>query len=481
MSFNLDKVKEEKTSIMNSLGEAIRNNDEEGMKNALSNWSKCVHDSIIEEATAITDSTDVSILKSRGVRMLTSAENKYYTGMIEHVKNVGTIAGYDEILPETVFNDVFDDMQSSSELLRYINFVNTNAVTKWVINDEPQQMASWGALNTEITEELEGAVKVISIIQNKLTAYMLLSNDMIDLGAAWLDRYVRETLKGAVLVALECGFVDGDGKNCPVGMTRNVSDDVTVTGGVYPRKAALAINSLDVATYGSVVQKLTESRTGRKRRVSNLIAICNPADYYSKILPATTILTPGGVYVNDVLPIKTTIVQSIGVPEGKMIVGMADKYFAGVSLGRNPKIEYSDDFKFLEDVRTFKIKMYANGRANDNNSFVYLDITGLGSVYPTVETKQYADTRLASLTLGTVELSPKFDKHTNFYTATTTSATNTVTATAIDNSANVVIKNGNTTVTSGQSATWDTGENVLTVAVTNGGDTRTYTVIVTKE
>lgn len=479
--FNLDKAKEQKIDIMNSLGDAIRNNDEEAVKASLENWGKFMHDAIIEEASAIADSADASILESRGIRMLTSAENKYYNNMITHVKNVGTIDGFNEVLPETVFNDVFDDMSTNNELLKYINFVNTSAVTKWVINDEPQQMASWGALNTEITKQLEGSIKVISIVQNKLTAYMLISNDMIELGASWLDKYVRETLKGAVETSLEVGYADGTGKDMPIGMTRNVADDVTVSGGVYPRKPALKVDSLDVATYGSIVQMLTKTRTGRQRPVRNLILVCNPSDYYSKLLPGTTVLSPNGVYVNDVLPIQTKIIQSIGIPEGMMVVGMADRYFAGISLGRNPKIEYSDDFKFLEDLRTFKIKMYSNGMPKDNNSFVLCDISGLGTVYPTFETKQFADTRLASLTIGSLELAPKFDKHTNFYTVTTSTGTNTVTASAVDSSALVTIKNGESSVTSGSSATWSVGENVLTVTVANGGDSRTYTVIVTKK
>lgn len=89
---------------------------------------------------------------------------------------------------------------------------------------------------------------------------------------------------------------------------------------------------------------------------------------------------------------------------------------------------------------------------------------------------------LSALTIGSVTLSPAFDPSITTYTATTTNTTNTVTATATDaENANVTIKNGGTTVMSGQSATWATGTNVLSVVVTNGGATKAYTVIVTKE
>lgn len=91
------------------------------------------------------------------------------------------------------------------------------------------------------------------------------------------------------------------------------------------------------------------------------------------------------------------------------------------------------------------------------------------------------DTTLATLTLGSLTLSPTFNKNTLSYTTTTTDATNTITATATDSvNATVVIKNGTTTVTSGSSATWVTGKNTVTITVTNDGETSVYTVEVTK-
>lgn len=90
------------------------------------------------------------------------------------------------------------------------------------------------------------------------------------------------------------------------------------------------------------------------------------------------------------------------------------------------------------------------------------------------------DTTLASLVIGGVNLVPDFHSQNTSYTAATTSATNTITAAATDNSATVVIKNGSDTVTSGEAAEWTTGTNNVTVTVTKGGYTRTYNVTVTK-
>ena len=66
------------------------------------------------------------------------------------------------------------------------------------------------------------------------------------------------------------------------------------------------------------------------------------------------------------------------------------------------------------------------------------------------------------------------------YTATTTNATNKVTATPADETAEVEILVGETEIENGASATWAAGENTVTVTVTDGTVSKAYTVTVTK-
>lgn len=67
------------------------------------------------------------------------------------------------------------------------------------------------------------------------------------------------------------------------------------------------------------------------------------------------------------------------------------------------------------------------------------------------------------------------------YTATTSNATNKITATPTDETAEVEILVGETEVENGESATWDEGENVVTITVTGTTDETVYTVTVTAE
>lgn len=78
-------------------------------------------------------------------------------------------------------------------------------------------------------------------------------------------------------------------------------------------------------------------------------------------------------------------------------------------------------------------------------------------------------------------LTPTFDSEVEAYTATTSNASNKVTATPTDEDATVEILVGETEIENGTNATWEEGENTLTITVTNGTSETVYTVTVTKE
>lgn len=88
--------------------------------------------------------------------------------------------------------------------------------------------------------------------------------------------------------------------------------------------------------------------------------------------------------------------------------------------------------------------------------------------------------RLSGLKIGALSLTPEFDPDVTKYTASTTNATNTITATPEDEDATVTILNGETPVTNGQAATWTDGANTVTVTVKNGEAEEVYIVTVTK-
>lgn len=386
---NLDHAAEQKNQLMQSLADSIREQDDEKLKAALGDFSKFTSDQVLAEAKEALDGVDSVVLSTRGVRQLTTKEKKFYQSWIAAAKSGNpkqAITGIEEAFPETVFTEVLNDIETNHPLLDAVDFVNTSLLTTWLMNTQGAQEAQWGSINSEITKELEGSIKPVNMTLCKLSAFMFLTKDMLDLGPSWVDVYVRRILTEATAVGLEVGIVDGDGKDKPIGMTRDVSDEVTVTGGVYPRKTATKVTELSPAVYGEIISKLTVNPIGGERPVENLIMVVCPSDYYKIIMPATTIQTPNGLYANDVLPVPTKIIQSVGQPKGTATIGLAKKYFMGIGTSKSGTIEYSDEFKFLDDLRTYKIKMHGNGKPKDNNAFELLDISELKPSYMTVNT-----------------------------------------------------------------------------------------------
>lgn len=92
-----------------------------------------------------------------------------------------------------------------------------------------------------------------------------------------------------------------------------------------------------------------------------------------------------------------------------------------------------------------------------------------------------SNAQLSALSITGVSLSPSFAPSTRNYIGSTSAASGTITATAAESGATIEIFQEDNDISSGKVATWETGENVVSVIVTNGDARAAYTVTVTKE
>lgn len=379
--------------LSNDFVQALKGNDEQAVQRAMLDFSEGIAQIVLDEANQKYDALEASILSSRGVRVLTPTENTYYTKVIEAMKSNNpkqALTDIELVFPETVYTTVLEDIQTNFPLLGAIDFINTTAVTKWIYNKQGVQLAGWGALGSAIEKELSGAFGVMDVTLCKLSAYFPVPKDFLNLGPAWLDRYIRAVLVESNAMALEAAIVDGDGKNQPIGMTRSVADDVSVTGGAYPRKEAVALNAFDSKAYHGIIAGLTQTPSGRARPVTRVAFICSPGDYLKVVRPSTTMLTTAGNYAENVFPFPTDVYQTAALEDGMAIVGLPNKYIMGLGTSRNGVIEYDDSYRFLEDERVYTTRLYGNGRPADDYAFVLLDISNMEATYPTVYTKTKA-------------------------------------------------------------------------------------------
>ena len=361
---------------------------------------------------------DRNILAQRGFRQLTAEENKYYQALIEAGKSknpVQTYAGLlsDKVMPTTIIEDVYKDLLAEHPLLAKINFQSVQYLTRWILNDHSVQTAAWGAVNSQIAQQITSAFRTVEITQCKLSAYAVIEKDMLDLGPAFLDNYIRTFLKEALAVALEDAIVTGNGLNMPIGLDRDIHQGVSVSSSTgYPQKTAVALTSFMPKEYGAVLAELCETEVyytadatgvitaastaansdgspksgytkhgGAMRSFDEVTLICNMKDYLSKVMPATTVLNAAGSFTNNIFPFPTDVVRSNRVPTGKAILCLPEEYFFGIGSSKEGTLEYSDDYHFLEDQRVFKIKMHGYGKAWDDTVAILLDISQLVEAY----------------------------------------------------------------------------------------------------
>lgn len=479
--------------IRGLLQKAIRENDTEGFYRAFDQIIECINQDIQQRYDAqvndLKQEMDSRALAQRGVRQLTNKERDYYQKVAECMWSKDpkqALANADLVMPKTIMNAVFDELQTRHELLSLIEFIPTTGLTEMIMNTNGYQEAVWGKLCDDIVKELVSGFETIDMTLLKLSAFIPVCKAMLDLGPEWLDDYVRQVLYEALANGLEAGVVAGDGNEKPIGMNRQVGKGVTVTGGVYPEKAKISVTDLQPGTIGNLLSLIAVDPNGKPRTLRDVVMIVNPQDYFQKVMPATTLMAPDGTYRNDVMPYPMRIVQSMALDRGEAILGIAYKYFAGVGMGKEGRIEYDDSYHFLEDERMYLIKLYANGFPMDNNAFLFLDISALQPAIWKVEQVTPAtpsnNAALSDLKIGSLTLDPAFTSETTTYTTTTSNATNTITATPADAKAAIEVKVGEAEVDNGSAATWQEGSNTVTIKVTaaDGKTTKTYTVTVTK-
>lgn len=484
---------QKRANLRQKMAEAIRNEDSEAFDQAMDEQVELIASGVREEMAQqveeIRQDMDRRILESRGVRQLTSAEREYFTAVCQAMKDKNpqqALANLPVIMPQTVIESVFEDLRTEHKLLSRIDFVDTGAAVKMLMNAGAPGMAVWGELCADIVKEAAGGFKVVNTNLCKLSAFLLVCKEALELGPEWLDRYVREVLYEYCANGLENGIINGTGNDQPIGMIRDVSDDATVVGGVYPEKEKIAVNELDIKAMGNLFAMMAMDGAGNPRAVNGVIMIVNSADYYGKVMPAVMVLMPDGTYHN-IVPYMSPddIIQSAFVPRGTAIMGIAKRYFMAIGNSKDGGIEYDDSAKFIEDKRAYIVKLYGNGMPKDNNAFLWLDISAIQpiqyKVVSATERTASSDATLASLKVGAA-LSTTFDPETTTYTATTTKKTGIISAVAADAGASVEVKLGTAVIANGASVEWATGSNTVTVTVTaeDGTTDETYTVTVTK-
>lgn len=384
--------------LARQFAKAFASGDQTQVEDAFRAFSAAASADLAEQFRSARAEADRAALAQRGFRQLTSAEQRYYEGVIDALKSPQPMQAFadfsklpDGVMPSTVIDEVMKDLAEKHPLLSMVQVVNTGYMTKWLRNKHARQLAVWGAVTGEITKEITSAFEEVDFSQGKLSCFAMVSMDMLELGPTFLDGYVRAVVGEAMSCGLEHGIVNGTGiKGEPVGLTRTIASGTSVNDSTgYPAKTAVKVTDFGPASYGALVAKLVRNEQGKTKEVDvsnpGLALLCSPVDYLTKVMPATTVQAVDGTYKRDLLPVPTEVAATAELTDGTAVLFLKGEYT--LFVGGNRGIQYDDSCKFLEDCRTFKDVTYAFGRAFDDTSAVVLDISKLDPAYVTVKTK----------------------------------------------------------------------------------------------
>lgn len=355
--------------------------NQEEMEQALQKFK----DDIIEESIG-----SQNLIKNKN--FLSPEAREYYQGLADKLKAKQLTKPGDVPMPETEIDKVTDNMITISPILNGVNSVSTEYLTKLVLNAKGTQKGTWGDLTEAVITELLNSYKTVEITQQKVSCYGQLSLDMIDMGPTFLQNHINTTLMEGMTIALEEAIINGDGNKKPIGLTRNLKG--TVSNGVYPLKTKVAVKDFEPSTYGNLVKQISKDENGRTKKFDKVALIVNQNTYLTKILPAATMLDPLSSigYKVNVFPFPTDVLVSEALADNEAVMCHLNEYV--LALGKGIEIVYSDEFKFLDDIRVYKAKAFADGRALDNNTSIFLDISELEPLVPkskvvgTVSTKE---------------------------------------------------------------------------------------------
>lgn len=322
--------------------------------------------------------TDNRVLEARGIPTLTAEETKFYN---EAVKT----GGFDQELvwPETILERVFENLQNDHPILNIINFTPTVGRVK-VIRARRKGVAVFGPLHKDLEGQLDAEFGATEFVQLALTAFFLISNDTLDLGPRWIDRFINLSLSEAVRDVWAKKVIVGTGNNEPIGLTKDI--DGAVTGGVYPDKASAGTLTFAkdkiVSELGGVMKVLSkytykidaddEGETKYRSVAGNVYLIVNPVNYWD-IIVRVTLANLNNVYGTTMPFISLDhIIESVDVPEGKLISYVGKEYDATQSRAERVYV-YKETFA-MKRATLYAVDMLGNGYPTNNDAAQVYDL-----------------------------------------------------------------------------------------------------------
>lgn len=421
--------------------------------------------------------------------ILAQDETKNFLSQLRSMKGQQRgVTGAELTIPTVVLDLISENMYRYSKLLNRVRVRNVSGPSRQTIAGVVPE-AVWTEMCAAINE-LTFAFNQVTLDGYKVAGFVPVCNSILEDNDVNLAGWIVEMLSESIGLAVDKAILYGKGaaSKMPLGIVTRLAQQSKP--GDYPANAP---EWVDLHTTN--IQQIAANKTGAEFWAELQLAAGNTFTRYSRgnqfwamnsktyaLLKskAITFTASGDVVANvyGVLPIITGDIDVLEfMPDGDIVGGYGDLYLFAQRSGMT--VESSREVQFIQDNTVFKGKQRADGMPVIPGAFVAININGSAvttAIDFAADTANDADLQdITGLTLA-----PAFSADVTTYAATATAASNAVTATPRNSAARVALSYNGKNVKNGDSVTWASGANPLTITVTNGNAVKVYTVTVTK-
>lgn len=393
------------------------------------------------------------------------------------------------IIPQNFLPMIKQVVETNSKLQKYVDTTTLTGTGRMVVmGSYPEGV--WTEQAGKINE-LELGFNDIEVDGYKVAGFFKMHNAVLEDNDVNLANVFLTSIGIAIAKATDKAIVYGTGVKMPLGfVTRLAQTEVPSNYSKTEREwvnlstenIKTIANKTGIELFKEIVKSLKMTFTDYSS--NNLVWVMNRQTHLDLIVEAMGTNMAAAIVssMNDTMPVVGgDVVELSFMADGDIAFGYMSNY--KLVQRRGIQLAISSEVLFLDDQTAFKGTARYDGKPVIAEAFGLLNINGK---VPTTQVKfapdkaNPKDAELSSLKIGSANLFPKFDQKTKEYMVNTANATSKIEAAPLNDKATVTIKNGETEVKNGESATWVDGENKLTVLVSFAGVESEYTVTVNK-
>ena len=351
----------------------LLNNSEDKSKaiyEAIEMLNEAQHQDLIEQLQIENEAfkANSQLNEKLGLRSLSKNEKSFYEKLI----NQSVTVKQGDVLPTEFIDNTLASVKEASDTLKLVQMAPAG-VKKWLVA-EKTGTASWAGLTDALTAELTATITSMNIEVNKLYVLLVVPKAIRELALPFVDKYFSAILAEAMHDGLVDGYLNGNGKVAPIGIFKQIGA-VNVDSTHKDKTVSSTITGFSPKQLAPVKKTLSNSGT---RKVNKLYLIANPSDVYEYVEPALYYQGANGYISTSRTEIE--VIEEPMCPKGKAAFTLDQMYVLGMD---SIKVDEYKETKALEDANVLIGKVYANGRATDDNTAFIFDVTKLVEYVPT--------------------------------------------------------------------------------------------------